>query len=294
MHDLSALFLDFDNVVEPETQGCCTRIGSVIRVLICASMEKLQDRLCSLVTLLDRDIDLTTVTDRMAVKRAVESGNVEEAIEKLKVLNPEILETNRQLFFRLQQQRMIELIKNGKIKEAMDFGKEVLAPMCEANQSFLKELERTVSLLVFENVADKPHLRELLDISCCLNIANELNAAILTSQGLSKDAKVLTLLKMFVFSQFQLWHLAIYPVMYAPLQEFQIPFVFIHPGTDFLLDHAVVGILITYQIRRKLSEDTQTSNRKWTGTAETSRAYMDTYIDVTGRLHPLNFQLLHF
>ncbi|KAL9263069.1 GID8-like protein [Drosera capensis] len=129
------------------------------------STEKLQDRLCSLGTLLDHDIHLTTITDRMAVKRAIKSGNVEAAIEKLKVLNPEILDTNRQLFFRFQEQRMIELIKNGKTKEAMDFGKEVLAPMCEANQSFLKELERTVSLLLFENVADKPHLRELLDIS---------------------------------------------------------------------------------------------------------------------------------
>ncbi|KAL9251537.1 GID8-like protein [Drosera capensis] len=78
-------------------------------------------------------IDLTTVTDRMAVKSAVESGNVEEAIEKLKVLDPKVLDTNRQLFFRLQQQRMIELIKNGKNKEALDFGKELLAPISESS-----------------------------------------------------------------------------------------------------------------------------------------------------------------
>ncbi|GAB2210626.1 hypothetical protein Drorol1_Dr00015896 [Drosera rotundifolia] len=158
-------------------------------------------------------IDLTKVTDRMAVKSAVESGNVVEAIEKLKVLNPKILDTNRQLFFRLQQQRMIELIKNGKNEEALDFGKELLAPMCEENQSFLKDLERTVSLLVFENVEDKPQLRDLLDMSCCLNIASELNAAILTSQGLLKGANLCTLMKMCIFCQSQLLHLAIYPVI---------------------------------------------------------------------------------
>ncbi|KAL9251536.1 GID8-like protein [Drosera capensis] len=165
-------------------------------------------------------IDLTTVTDRMAVKSAVESGNVEEAIEKLKVLNPKILDTNCQLFFRLQQQRMIELIKNGKNEEALDFGKELLAPMCEENQSFLKELERTVSLLVFENVIDKPHLLELLDMSRCLNIASELNAAILTSQGLLKDPNLPTLMKMFIFSQSQLCHLAIFPVIRRPTYDF--------------------------------------------------------------------------
>ncbi|GAB2233119.1 hypothetical protein Droror1_Dr00002334 [Drosera rotundifolia] len=71
-------------------------------------------------------MDLTIGTDRMSVKRAVESGNAEVAIEKLKVLNPKILDTNHQLFFHRQQQRMIELIKNGNTKEAMDFGKEVL------------------------------------------------------------------------------------------------------------------------------------------------------------------------
>ncbi|GAB2237995.1 hypothetical protein Droror1_Dr00015897 [Drosera rotundifolia] len=160
-------------------------------------------------------IDLTTVTNRMAVKSAVESGNVAEAIEKLKVLNPKILDTNLQLFFRLQQQMMIELIKNGKNKEALDFGTELLAPMCEENQSFLKELERTVSLLAFENVEDKPHLCELLDMSRCLNIASELNAAILTSQGLLKKANLHTLMKMCKICQSQLLrlHLVIFPVI---------------------------------------------------------------------------------
>ncbi|GAB2210625.1 hypothetical protein Droror1_Dr00015895 [Drosera rotundifolia] len=158
-------------------------------------------------------IDLTTVTDRMAVKSAVESENVAEAIEKLKVLNPKILDTNRQLFFRLQQQRMIELIKNGKNEEALDFGKELLAPMCEENQSFLKDLERTVSLLAFESVEDKPHLRELLDMSRCLNIASDLNAAILTNQGLLKEANLRTLVTLFYFWQTLLLDLAIYPVI---------------------------------------------------------------------------------
>lgn len=36
------------------------------------------------------DIDLATITDRMAVKKAVQSGNVEDAIEKVNDLNPEV------------------------------------------------------------------------------------------------------------------------------------------------------------------------------------------------------------
>ena len=36
------------------------------------------------------DIDLATITDRMAVKKAVQSGKVEDAIEKVNDLNPEV------------------------------------------------------------------------------------------------------------------------------------------------------------------------------------------------------------
>ncbi|RWW32259.1 hypothetical protein GW17_00003074 [Ensete ventricosum] len=36
------------------------------------------------------DIDLATITDRMAVKKALQSGNVEDAIEKVNDLNPTV------------------------------------------------------------------------------------------------------------------------------------------------------------------------------------------------------------
>jgi hypothetical protein len=36
------------------------------------------------------DIDLSTITDRMEVKKAVQSGNVQEAIEKINDLNPTV------------------------------------------------------------------------------------------------------------------------------------------------------------------------------------------------------------
>ena len=36
------------------------------------------------------DMDLATITDRMEVKRAIQSGNVQEAIEKMNDLNPTV------------------------------------------------------------------------------------------------------------------------------------------------------------------------------------------------------------
>ncbi|KAK9706677.1 hypothetical protein RND81_07G144000 [Saponaria officinalis] len=156
------------------------------------------------------DIDLATITDRMAVKKAVQCGNVEDAIEKVNDLNPEILDTNPQLFFHLQQQRFIELVRNGKIEEALEFAQEELAPRGEENQSFLEELEKTVSLLAFEDASKSP-VGDLLDISQRLKTASEVNAAILTSQSHEKDPKLPYLLKMLLWAQNQLDEKAAYP-----------------------------------------------------------------------------------
>ena len=44
-----------------------------------------------------------------------------QAIERVNDLDPEILEEQQQLFFHLQQQRLIELIRQGQLQEALEF-----------------------------------------------------------------------------------------------------------------------------------------------------------------------------
>jgi hypothetical protein len=46
---------------------------------------------------------------------------------------PQILDTNPRLYFHLQQQRLIELIRANNINEALDFAREELAPRGEEN-----------------------------------------------------------------------------------------------------------------------------------------------------------------
>ncbi|KAJ6925800.1 hypothetical protein NC651_010280 [Populus alba x Populus x berolinensis] len=106
------------------------------------------------------------------------------AIEKVNDLNPEISSCEnfacrywiqiRNCFFHLQQQRLIVLIRNGKVNEALQFAQEELAPRGEEDHSFLEELERTVALLAFEDVSNCP-VGDLLDISQDLKTASEVN-----------------------------------------------------------------------------------------------------------------------
>ena len=61
------------------------------------------------------DSDLGSIADRMEIRSAIQNGDVEKAMERVNDLNPELLETNPSLYFHLQQQRLIELIRQGKV-----------------------------------------------------------------------------------------------------------------------------------------------------------------------------------
>ncbi|KAJ3167707.1 hypothetical protein HDU88_002154 [Geranomyces variabilis] len=155
-------------------------------------------------------IDLSSIQDRMSIRNAIQAGDVESAIERVNDLDPEILDTNPKLYFHLQQQRLIELIKAGRIAEAIEFAQEELAPRGEENPEFLEELEKTMALLAFEEASRSP-LAYLIEYAQRQKTASELNSAILTAQCQEKDPKLPSLLKMLVWAQNQLDEKATYP-----------------------------------------------------------------------------------
>lgn len=126
----------------------------------------------------------------------------------------QILDQNPDLFFHLQQQRMIEYIRHGQIAEALAFAQQELAPRGEENPVFLSELERTMALLAFDTSmsangsgpannpnAPPPHIQELLQPAQRQRTAGQLNAAILTSQSHGKDPKLPNLLRMMIWGE---------------------------------------------------------------------------------------------
>ncbi|KAL8279862.1 hypothetical protein RQP46_007712 [Phenoliferia psychrophenolica] len=167
-------------------------------------------------------IDLVSIESRMEIKQAVQRGDVEEATELVNDLDPEILDTNPTLHFHLLQLQLIELIRQSRITEALQFAQAELAPRGEENPQFLKELERTMALLAFEMPSlggasttsavttrkDAPapvpmpaSIASLLDQSQRLKTAQELNAAILTSQSHGKNPKLPGLMKMLAWGE---------------------------------------------------------------------------------------------
>lgn len=161
-------------------------------------------------------LDLSCIKDRMEIRKAVQMGNVEDAIEKVNDLNPEILDEKHELNFHLQQQRLIELIRQGKTEEALDFAQEYLAPLGEEHPECLDELERTVALLAFDDATHSP-LADLLDAAQRQKTASELNSAILSSQSQESEPRLPLLVKMMLWAQSQLEaKAAVFPHIFDP------------------------------------------------------------------------------
>ncbi|KAJ2783433.1 hypothetical protein H4R18_001698 [Coemansia javaensis] len=175
---------------------------------------------------LTHSVDLGSIEERMQIRFAVQSGDIKAAIERVNDLNPDLLDTDPRLYFHLQQQQLIELIRQGKAEEALEFAQEELAPHGEEHPELLRELERTMALLAFDVGGDSP-LAGLLDFSHRQKTANELNAALLAAHSQPREPKLPALLQLLAWSQEQLDEKANYPrinnIVTAALEQAPAP-----------------------------------------------------------------------
>ncbi|KAJ1936603.1 hypothetical protein EC988_008147 [Linderina pennispora] len=158
---------------------------------------------------LQTQVDLGSIEERMQIRYAVQSGDIRLAIERVNDLNPDLLETDARLYFRLQQQHLIELIRQGRATEALEFAQEELAPHGAEHPELLRELERTMALLAFDR-QDSP-VAELLEFGQRQRTANELNAALLAAHSQPREPKLPALLQLLAWTQAQLDDKARYP-----------------------------------------------------------------------------------
>ncbi|ETW87395.1 hypothetical protein HETIRDRAFT_413703 [Heterobasidion irregulare TC 32-1] len=157
-------------------------------------------------------VDFDSIESRMNIREALQRGDVQDAITRVNDLNPEILDTNPALYFHLQQQKLIEYIRQGDVAAALQFAQEELAPRGEERPEFLSELERTMALLAFESSAAIPTgISDLLSPAQRMKTAGEVNAAILESLSQGKEAKLVALLKLLCWGESMLEERAEFP-----------------------------------------------------------------------------------
>uniref|UniRef100_U5EZ15 Putative lish motif-containing protein n=1 Tax=Corethrella appendiculata TaxID=1370023 RepID=U5EZ15_9DIPT len=149
-------------------------------------------------------VDLSSLDNRILIREAVQNGRIQEATHLVNQLHPELLDNDRYLYFHLQQLHLIELIRNGKIEEALSFAQTQISEAGESNPEVLNELERTLALLAFEKPQNSP-FADLLHQTHRQKVASELNAAILKIEHQEQSTpKMTNVLKLLLWAQNEL------------------------------------------------------------------------------------------
>ncbi|CAG9798003.1 unnamed protein product [Chironomus riparius] len=149
-------------------------------------------------------VDLSTLDNRIMIRESINAGRIQDSISLVNQLHPELLDNDRYLYFHLQQLHLIELIRDGKVEEALRFAQNKIAEAGETNPEVLNELERTLALLAFEKPESSP-FSDLLETTHRQKIASELNAAILRMEHKqSQNPRIQNLLKCLLWTESQL------------------------------------------------------------------------------------------
>ncbi len=85
---------------------------------------------------------------------------------------------------------------DGDIIPALTFAQTVVAPRAPARPEFLEDLERTMALLIFPPDDLTPPLAALLDKELRKSVANQVNEALLISQGARREARIRKLIRL--------------------------------------------------------------------------------------------------
>jgi len=150
----------------------------------------------------EQNLDL--LDNRIKIRDSVQHGNILEAISLVNELHPQLLDNDRYLLFHLQQQHLIELIRQQKVEDALQYAAEHLAERGEEDGGVLQELERTLALLAFEDPASSP-FSDLLQPSHRQQVASQLNAAILKAEHSDcTQSKLAVSLRMLLWAQDEL------------------------------------------------------------------------------------------
>ncbi|KAI1373243.1 CTLH/CRA C-terminal to lish motif domain-containing protein [Hypoxylon crocopeplum] len=147
----------------------------------------------------------TSIQARQQIQTFIHRGEIENAIHALNDLCPAILDEDEPLHFALLRLQLVELIREsqpgGDIGPALEFAQTQLGPKAPRTPQFLEDLEKTMSLLVFDHNNLDPSLSDLLKPGLRREVSDKVNKAILDRQQQRRDAAIRHLVQMRAWSE---------------------------------------------------------------------------------------------
>ena len=109
------------------------------------------------------DFDEKLLNKRFLIRQLITSNQIDKAIDEINSIDKNILQQNKIMHFVLQRQRLLNYIQDNKLQEGLLFAREVLLPLTEGDEFLYKELEKTMCLLVYENISEAPENELMTD-----------------------------------------------------------------------------------------------------------------------------------
>ncbi|GLD46235.1 glucose-induced degradation protein 8 homolog [Lates japonicus] len=146
---------------------------------------------------IEPSVDLDSLDERIKIREMILKGQIQDAIALINSLHPELLDTNRYLYFHLQ------LIRLRETEAALEFAQSQLAEQGEESRECLTEMERTLALLAFDNPEESP-FGDLLNMMQRQKVWSEVNQCVLDYENRESTPKLAKLLKLLLWAQNEL------------------------------------------------------------------------------------------
>eukprot|EP01023_Acetabularia_acetabulum_P014651 TRINITY_DN1715_c1_g1_i2.p1 TRINITY_DN1715_c1_g1~~TRINITY_DN1715_c1_g1_i2.p1 ORF type:complete len:303 (-),score=33.74 TRINITY_DN1715_c1_g1_i2:1209-1982(-) len=118
------------------------------------------------------------VNERQKIRRCIRKGDIDGAIELINNLDPEILDQNPKMYFSLYQQKFLELMRMGKLEEALQFVRENLIHI-ESDHELMREFSKTTEILLYEDPKKSPAGKNLLSDERLMSVASSTNQTLI-------------------------------------------------------------------------------------------------------------------
>eukprot|EP01090_Pellita_catalonica_P011041 TRINITY_DN22520_c0_g1_i1.p1 TRINITY_DN22520_c0_g1~~TRINITY_DN22520_c0_g1_i1.p1 ORF type:complete len:245 (+),score=43.31 TRINITY_DN22520_c0_g1_i1:52-786(+) len=127
--------------------------------------------------------NLEKIKERKQIVGLVKGGDVGKGIELVNKHFPKLFAENLKIAFKMYSQEWIELIRKGNIEEALLYAQNNFTHFDSAESPYFHSLQEILPLIAYEHPAESP-AADHFSVESRLKLAEELNTAILMSQGI--------------------------------------------------------------------------------------------------------------
>lgn len=137
---------------------------------------------------------------------------IDDVVQEINKIDEKLFDNNKDLYFELQIQKLINLISESQFIQATEFAKNDVLPLVRDIPMRQTLLEKTMTLMAFSNLEKFPY-PDLLGNQRKIKISSMMNHALLRHNSVTTEPKLFKLFKLMKWMQQRLSEKMVFPTM---------------------------------------------------------------------------------